>query len=845
MNNRFYLVVIFFLFLFIPISLSQELVSDRTYNSKTFQNPDGTYTSSIHTGQIHYKENNTFYDANYTLEDMGYYWKMEKASYKLYVAKNFSDPTFYDGNIIRFDNDYEGADHSIYYMPHSIWWINKNDPNDRQLISNAQPVNGTLTNNVIHYESAFGEGLDFEITLRRSGFKKEIIIENSSVAGSPPSPNHVPVVLFRYDAQGLTLKGNNQSSDWDENSYYEDTNGFTVREAIGKYKSYILPAYVIDANRNSQQTKVFWEKRNGYLWQAKVIPLSFMQTAEYPVRADTVTQYYSGAGDGAVENWLAATTWTAIHRMDPGSSFFYTRTDGDITVFGNGANNNMGISRAFIPINTSSLPDDAIITSASLYVNFTSFVNNVNDGNDFISLVQTTQASNTSLSLDDADQCGGLSSVVEGINTTDRIDLTGKSNGQYSFPLNSIGLTWISLTGFTKLGLREGHDLLNISFPLGAGFTQNGVVLSFSETTGTGGDPYLNVTYTIPSSPTTYINQSDSFSFSEALGELSDYISKQSQSISFSESTSKLSNYESTNTQSIPWLEKLLNPIGIDRSLSDFQSLSQSITQIMSRISTPTDSLTFSQIITRIGTLSTTLTDSFTFSQIIKSFAAFFKINSDNASWNEAINVTQPLFTSYGKIQSQSISFSEIQKRLSELKVSPTQSLNFMELMLNLFTYQKSSSQSISFSDSSTRTKLIDIIMNDIISYNDILSRSNEFMRIMSQLINFSQFINFSTTGTIATTTTTTTVSKYYEQKTGAEDEEPIIQLIEEEISLKSLWENYKIETIALSSISLILIWNFAIKKEIKDLFDKWDKSKKKKVLEEKLDKINKEIEVK
>ena len=67
-----------------------ELVNKRTYSSKTHDNGDGTRTLEAHTGHIHYKDTQgDFQDVDYTLEDMGTYWRMVKANYRLFINKAF------------------------------------------------------------------------------------------------------------------------------------------------------------------------------------------------------------------------------------------------------------------------------------------------------------------------------------------------------------------------------------------------------------------------------------------------------------------------------------------------------------------------------------------------------------------------------------------------------------------------------------------------------------------------------------------------------------------------------------------------------------------------------------
>jgi len=105
----------------------------------------------------------------------------------------------------------------------------------------------------------------------------------------------------------------------------------------------------------------------------------------------------------------------------------------------------------------------------------------------------------TTLATSDYDNAGSVDSPTEGIDTSERKDLSSITTGVYlSILLNSVGQSWISPTGYTKLALREGHDVIDSVFG-GATSTSNSLTFRTSEYTGTSSDPYLTVTYTQPS----------------------------------------------------------------------------------------------------------------------------------------------------------------------------------------------------------------------------------------------------------------------------------------------------------------------------------------------------------
>ena len=81
--------------------------------------------------------------------------------------------------------------------------------------------------------------------------------------------------------------------------------------------------------------------------------------------------------------------------------------------------------------------------------------------------------------------CGKLS---------DRLDLTNhfSTSGYNPFTLNASGLTAISKTGITKLGLAEGHDILE-NDPGTGNNSLNALGFYMADQTGTANDPNLVV----------------------------------------------------------------------------------------------------------------------------------------------------------------------------------------------------------------------------------------------------------------------------------------------------------------------------------------------------------------
>jgi RHS repeat-associated protein len=206
----------------------------------------------------------------------------------------------------------------------------------------------------------------------------------------------------------------------------------------------------------------------------------------------TTVSFYPTAGDGYIYHDNA--NWDTVHDAATGTSASYTGTNFYVGTSMATATS-YRIRRTFIPFDTSSLPDGATITDAKLKIYPTSKANNDNDGDDWLTVVQATQPSLTSLTTADFDLAGSINTPTEGIDTTERKDITNIATGAYlTFNLNAIGRSWINTTGPTKLGIREGHDVIDSPFT-GTSGQNNHIIVNSSEATGTTTDPVLEVTY--------------------------------------------------------------------------------------------------------------------------------------------------------------------------------------------------------------------------------------------------------------------------------------------------------------------------------------------------------------
>jgi len=209
---------------------------------------------------------------------------------------------------------------------------------------------------------------------------------------------------------------------------------------------------------------------------------------------------FSGAGDGYV-GYNTSLVWATTHDASVGLLADYTSINTFSAATESLTGNIFSIYRTFLPFDTSAIPAEAVITSATLSIYPTSVSIIENDlGENYLGVVQTTQANSTILSNTDYNECGATTTPTLGA-TMNLVDMT--ANAYNIFTLNSTGLTWIkkngetsscgTTAGVTCLGLRTGHDIDNVT-P-----TQFGTQTIISTLEDTSGNyPYLTITYYVP-----------------------------------------------------------------------------------------------------------------------------------------------------------------------------------------------------------------------------------------------------------------------------------------------------------------------------------------------------------
>jgi len=468
----------------------------KNLNTNIFANGDGTFTGQFHIGHINYKSKgeDQFKKIDTTLIPNNYGWEMRAANYQLELPK-YADGVFSFINTFIFDpktlEEQNFPEEKIGFKAVDVGHI------EGQLITDE---NDSWNNKKLIYPNAFAEGIDLVIQARNEGFDKLVVIHNK-----PENLDQDLNFKFEIISDGglnfqssldLELGGVGNSFTWDGSEPLTTSQSLIIEKLK---KSWFRDFKIWDSGDLRESISVIISQEQGKIYLTKIINKEFLEEANYPVFTDDTMSYYAGEGDGYVKKGYSA-GWDAVHNATAGTADY---TDSLEPIYVGESQAQVGyyqIYRVFYPIDTSGLDDLATLNSATFYFWMVSRQGNDNDGKDYLTLVQTSQESNTSLTANDFNNCGSTHDAIEGIDSGDRIDISDLSatpERYLSFDLNSGGIEWVSLDGYTLLGMRQGHDIEDHVI---INDTNNYVVTTFSEYAGSQ-DPYLEVTYTVP---TTY-----------------------------------------------------------------------------------------------------------------------------------------------------------------------------------------------------------------------------------------------------------------------------------------------------------------------------------------------------
>ena len=216
--------------------------------------------------------------------------------------------------------------------------------------------------------------------------------------------------------------------------------------------------------------------------QYKQVMASDLSKAVYPVTIDPTEVFVTSASDGYIQknDGVYNTAWaSATGTVYDSSNYIYIgQSNVGYTIF-----------RGYFYFNTSSLPDAVTITVANLSLR----------------LYSDSSTTNFNISIQN-----GMSTyphdplAVGDYNKSNYIGIGGSKNtstistGYNNISMNASGISWISLTGTTKLCIRSSKDINGVAQVPG---TAEYIVM-YSYEKGTGFRPYLEVTYISSAAPT-------------------------------------------------------------------------------------------------------------------------------------------------------------------------------------------------------------------------------------------------------------------------------------------------------------------------------------------------------
>jgi hypothetical protein len=189
------------------------------------------------------------------------------------------------------------------------------------------------------------------------------------------------------------------------------------------------------------------------------------------------TNFNTSTGEGSVNSGDQG-SWATAKGLTSGTAA------ADIVLFSSKLSpTSFFILRGFVPFDTSSLPNNAVVTAAVLRLYRDDAINVFSNADSTsVEIVPSTQASNTVLANGDFDAVT--------FSSKGSINLASTTNNAYN-DISLTDLSQVSLTGYTKLALVLGRDLNN-SAPTG----QNNIAF---QDRADANPPILRVTYTVPS----------------------------------------------------------------------------------------------------------------------------------------------------------------------------------------------------------------------------------------------------------------------------------------------------------------------------------------------------------
>ena len=436
----------------------QENLGLRSANSRIFPLGNNEYILHAHSNIIHYLSNGKFLNIDNTLLSSRDGWRMEKSGFLALI------PRFADGKLIMMNACLQEPRTRTSQSAGVLDFITR--PVD------VLHVEGNLIDAyTVLYSNAYGDGIDLHVSCKGDAFTKEVVIREK--------PRNTSDLKFTFELalpEGTDVKLNAEQQRLPLDTLISTQSSIVFESSK---KTFVRDFVVVDALGNRDpDMRVDLVKKGNVLSLTKVISKEFLDRAIYPISCDHVFSYSATGGTGYVIG--QASTWAACRGATTGIASGNALTNSimarETTTY--------RITRGFISIDTDALPPDTVVSAATLYQHSSYRVFEDNDTEAYAGVVNSTATSGTTLVDANYNDLG----TSKGAND---IALPALAvSGYNEFVFNATGRGWVSLVGYTFMGLREGHDLENISIALDK---TNSV--DFSGQTA-GDPPYLSVTFT-------------------------------------------------------------------------------------------------------------------------------------------------------------------------------------------------------------------------------------------------------------------------------------------------------------------------------------------------------------
>ncbi|MCU0679993.1 MAG: hypothetical protein MUF50_01650, partial [Planctomycetes bacterium] len=442
-----------------------ELKSERTKKSETYLlgfKKDGRRINKVrlYDNDVYYNDNAgklAKIDTNFKEDKKNI--SMNKAQYNVSLNKDGSDKLI----------EFKWGANKLYISP----------------IGNNNFNNPKVKDNQVVYKDLIAKGVDLKLTANNVSFAKEVVINSEESLTNLEQDDNNYYLTFKLEAKNLDVLV-------DEKLLSEEKNIISKKQAElifeNSDKLYISLPAVYDDAFTGRNIDIKYELKDGGVYLTKILPKSYFSENKltYPVKTDAILNInYSGRG--AAGN--ISTPWSTTRNAVYGNY----RNDNPFVMTKKYYGGNWEVDRAFLSFNTSSIPQNANIVSANLYTYISKIYNFTFDAYSYYTVVQAWPQSLTIMDTD-----FGKVDDNELINPANRIicPYAGECYpGAYvNTPLSPTFFNLINRGAYTKLAIREGHDLENNVDSFNAAMYTNANYMSLSGS-------YLEIQYSLPLAP--------------------------------------------------------------------------------------------------------------------------------------------------------------------------------------------------------------------------------------------------------------------------------------------------------------------------------------------------------